>query len=324
MASRNLSLDILRIFACFAVVMIHTAGSPICHGWVERGSSGFYQCMVLDGLSRWSVPVFAMLTGFFLLDPLKELSLKKLLTKYVLRIVCALVVWSLFYAITLHKPLYPFGTQEGHFWYLGMLICLYLTLPVLRIIAANGAVLKYFCIGWFVLMSYKFLGNFAQLPFALTTEIFTDYAGYCLCAYYLKSSSILKNRRSELTIYVLGILGVIVTIVFAVLSGDDDSVFLSYLSPSVILTALALFAFAVKHPVKLGGRGAAFVETLSKCTFGIYLVHVWILIYTLSRIRRFIPQPLPLVLIGVSVAFVAGFFIAWIIKKVPVINKYIV
>lgn len=34
---RNLSIDILRILASIAVIVIHTAGSPVHHHMVEDG-----------------------------------------------------------------------------------------------------------------------------------------------------------------------------------------------------------------------------------------------------------------------------------------------
>ena len=50
---RNLSIDLLRIIACLGVVMIHTAGSPICHGWLSPGESGYNVCLTLHALSRF-------------------------------------------------------------------------------------------------------------------------------------------------------------------------------------------------------------------------------------------------------------------------------
>ena len=55
MNDRNYSLYFLRILACLAVIMIHTAGSPIYHNMVEQGSLWYNECLVMDALSRWSV-----------------------------------------------------------------------------------------------------------------------------------------------------------------------------------------------------------------------------------------------------------------------------
>ena len=63
--NRNYSLDILRILACIGVMVVHTAGGPIIHGWVKPGGWEYAMCVIMDALVRWAVQVFVMLTGFF-------------------------------------------------------------------------------------------------------------------------------------------------------------------------------------------------------------------------------------------------------------------
>ena len=319
---RNLSLDILRILACLAVIMIHTAGSPIVHGFVSPGTLEFNGCLTLDALSRWSVPIFAMLTGFFMLDSAKELSIKKLFSKYILRLFTALVFWSVFYALTLHKSFYPLGSQEGHFWYVSMCVGLYLAMPIMRMIAANERMLSYFCWTWLAIKCYQFIGNFAILPVNLHDVLFVDYVGYCLFAYYLKSFTREKNVR--VGIYTLGIVGVITTILIPVLSHNDDTVFYHYTAPNVIVTAMALFTFFMHHPICLKESWARAITTISKCTFGIYLVHMWVLIQIFFRLHRFIPNSLILCLVCVPIVFLVGGGISLIISKLRFVNKYII
>lgn len=125
--NRNVSLDILRILACIAVITIHTAGSIDLHGFAEPGSFDWIFGETLDALSRWSVPIFAMLTGVFFLNPQKDISLKKLYTENIIRLISVMVFWVIVYSLTLQKIFYPFDKSLcGHFWYLGMTIGLYL------------------------------------------------------------------------------------------------------------------------------------------------------------------------------------------------------
>ena len=196
MKDRNYSLDLLRILACLAVIMIHTAGSPIHHNMVQQGTLYFNECVILSSLSNWSVPVFVMLTGIFMINPHKDISIKSLLSKNLLRIFVSLCFWSLFYAFALNKELLPIGSQEGHFWYLGMVICLYLSLPILRIIAKERKILEYFLVVWFFMMIYKFIGYFIELPiYEFDYLIFVDYIGYCLLGYYLKDINYTNKLR---------------------------------------------------------------------------------------------------------------------------------
>ena len=79
--------DLLRIFATFAVIVMHVAAS----GWSSTPVSSFdWQVYNLyDSLARWAVPVFVMLSGMFLLDPQKDTSTAKIYRKYILRIILA-------------------------------------------------------------------------------------------------------------------------------------------------------------------------------------------------------------------------------------------
>ena len=322
MENRNLSLDILRILACIAVVMIHTSGSPIFHGMVQTGTAWYNECLIMDALSRWAVPIFAMITGYFMLDGRKEISIRTLFTKYLLRLTTALVVWSVFYAITLHKPFYPFGSQEGHFWYLGMCIGLYLALPIMRWITQSRNILAYFCWAWLGIMVYQFIGKFVALPVDLHDVIFVKYVGYCLWAYYLKTLN--WNKARLVSIYALGLVGLLVTILVGIITQDADSVWYDYAAPNVITTATALFVFFANRDIRLNNTLSKIVVNCSQCTFGIYLIHLWVLIQLFFRVHRFIPQPIPLCIICVGATFVIGWAIIWIVKKIPVINKYIV
>ncbi len=331
---RNYSLDLLRIIACLAVVMIHTAGSPILHGMVEEGSRHYLQCIAMDALCRWSVPVFAMLSGFFLLDPQKDVSIGRLFKKYLARIVAALVFWSFFYS--LHFDLktfsinpsgfYPLTTGTSHLWYLMMLIGLYLAIPVMRLIAASPKVLSFFCWAWAAFMLYRFAGKFVTLPIDPGEVIFTDYVGYCLVAYWLKQNLSRKGESKNLAaaIYILGAIGLVGSLAIGLSLGTPDTPFLSYTSPNVIAAAIGLFLLFVRNPLQLSAKWSNAVETCSKCTFGIYLMHVWVLSQFFFRVHRLIPQPIILSVVCVIATFAVSFALTFLIKKIPVAGRYLV
>ena len=322
MQERNVSLDILRIFACMGVIMIHAAGSPEHHHWIEVGTTEWNCCAALDALSRWSVPVFAMLSGFLFLNPQKELPLSKLYGKYIARIVVALIFWSLFYAFTLHSAYYPFGIQEGHFWYLGMCIGLYMAMPIMRYIAQDKSLLSYFCWAWLGCKVYFFLGNYITLPFDLSHLLFVDYVGYCLWAYYL--SSIVLERKYEYMLYGLGILGMAICVSGYIITKDPDSFYGSYVSATSIATSFSLFYLCSHHKFDGGKSINKVIQTISECTFGIYLVHMWMLIQVIFRVHRFVSNSVYTVLISAGMAFIGGLIVTYMLKKIPLVKKWIV
>lgn len=323
---RNLSLDVLRILACMGVIAIHTSGSPIVHRMVESGSVWYTECMVLNALARWSVPVFAMLTGFFLLDPQKKIPLSILFSRYLVRIIVALVFWSFLYALSLHKPLYPPGSQEGHFWYLEMLVGLYLSIPILRMIASKEGLLNYCCLVWIVFMCYAFMENFFVLPIKLGDVLFPKFAGYCLVAYKIKNSlsERTNNHSISVVVYFLGVVGLLITVYAGYGLQNPETPFYSYDAPNVMVTAFAVFLFFVRHPLSHDCVGRGLIEECSRCTFGIYLLHMLVLIQFFFRLHRFIPSPIPLTIVCVSVTFFVAFGVTWLIRKIPYMNRLIV
>lgn len=65
----------LRIAACFAVVLLHVSNGY----WyvVDINSNDFLVMTIYNSFTRFGVPVFFMLSGLFLLDPQKEMTVRK-------------------------------------------------------------------------------------------------------------------------------------------------------------------------------------------------------------------------------------------------------
>jgi hypothetical protein len=69
-------LNGLRVFATFAVIMIHVF-SPINRYFSEVSTGAeLYLCVVLQNLWQWCVPIFVMITGVLFLNPEKTLLRK--------------------------------------------------------------------------------------------------------------------------------------------------------------------------------------------------------------------------------------------------------
>lgn len=67
---RSIKYDLLRITACFAIVLLHVSNSY----WyvVDVDSQEFAAMTVYNSFTRFGVPVFVMLSGLFVLDSEKE------------------------------------------------------------------------------------------------------------------------------------------------------------------------------------------------------------------------------------------------------------
>lgn len=320
---RNYSMDVLRIVACLGVVLHHVTSSMYAMGYVDSGSKEWMFNTALYNFTKWSVPIFVMITGFFFLNPAKELPLKKLYGKYILRLVLSLVFWTWFYAIILqciYVCYYPFGGQDNNFWYIGMCIGLYISMPVLRIVAANDKLLSYSCWIWLFIRFYLYIGKYVEVPIVFTDYVYTGYVGYCLWGYYL--SRLKLDQKQERAMYIVGLVSLVVTVVLPVVS--DGKVSFSFESPGPILISIAMFYFVIKHPVQLSSKATKIISHLSAMTFGIYMVHTFVAIETFTRIHRFIPNVYLLSLASFIVTFVLSYVIILIIKQIPILKKWVV
>ncbi len=329
MEARSYSLDLLRIFACLAVIMIHSSGAPIMFNRVEVGGVWYMEYLTLNVMSRWSVPIFVMLTGFFMINPDKEVTIRQLYSKYILRLFVSLFFWSAFYALFYKTSLFPLGSQEGHLWYVGMILGVYLAIPILRFVAQNQLLLKYFIIVWLAFMCYRFCGDFIELPIDFRGTVFAKYTGYALFGYYLRTiikplSETKHKRWLHVLIYSFGLLGLMSMLVPMVITQGDEIPFYSYTSPGIIAVCTAIFTFFISHPITLPAKLGKWVRHCSSCTYGIYLMHIWFLVQIGNRIHRYIQLPIPWCIICVTIAFVGAYFVTSIIKKIPILNKYIV
>jgi surface polysaccharide O-acyltransferase-like enzyme len=320
---RNYSMDVLRIVACLGVVLHHVTSSMYAMGYVDSGSKEWMFNTALYNFTKWSVPIFVMITGFFFLNPAKELPLKKLYGKYILRLVLSLVFWTWFYAIILqciYVCYYPFGGQDNNFWYIGMCIGLYISMPVLRIVAANDKLLSYSCWIWLFIRFYMYIGKYVEVPIVFTDYVYTGYVGYCLWGYYL--SRLKLNQKQERAVFIVGLVSLVVTVVLPVVS--DGNVGFSFESPGPILISIAMFYFVIKHPVRISIKATKIISHLSAMTFGIYMVHTFVAIETFTRIHRFIPNVYLLSLTSFIVTFVLSYVIILIIKQIPILKKWVV
>ena len=162
--TRNKGIDLTKSIAILCVLFIH-AGSAFYAFPVA--SSAWNTLLAYGSLVRAGVPLFLMCSGALLLNTEKKLSLKRLYTHNLPRILAAMVFWGYTYKLW---HLYEqnafsapalwnafkevlFFNQEFHFYYLHIILLVYILLPVMRVLTASADqnTLKYALLLWFAL-----------------------------------------------------------------------------------------------------------------------------------------------------------------------------
>ena len=283
--------DLLRLAASFGVIVLHLSAQH----WADAGvdTAAWRAFNFYDGLVRWCVPVFAMISGALFLS--RPVSMEKLWRKHVARIALAFIFWSALYAAvsalrygaSLGGFLSEFVRGHYHLWFLFMIAGLYMLVPLLQPIAQSERLLRYF-----LLLSFFFAYLLPELAalIALVTNragaslqavlAFVDlrfvmgYPSYFLLGYALNRRTI--GRREELAIYALGAAGFVFTVAatraVSLRMAAPFGQFYGPFSVNVLLSAIAVFTFFKQHPVPDGALRRA-IRRLSGGSFGAYLIH---------------------------------------------------
>ena len=275
-------LDVLKIIATLGVICIHTSSKEL---YTEFISYNWYLSAIFDGFARWSVPIFVMVSGALFLNPQKEISTKRLITKNISRLLIIYLLWWILYSVlntvwglifdntfvfTIKKPSY-------HLWFLPMLIGVYFLIPILREIATNKKLTLYYLTIWFIYISggFAFTKDIPQISGLFSINSIIGYSGYFLLGYFISTYSI--SKKQSRIIYLLGFLGLLMTILGCILHsiylGETCFKFFEYLSPNTILVSTALFVFIKEKSIILSHRGLNFINNIRKDLFGIYLIH---------------------------------------------------
>ena len=211
---RQVFLDVLRVTATIAVVMMHTV-SGVLYGYFdmngyERRIKAFRA--IIDATS-WSVPIFLIVSGYLLLNPKKRITWKDTFLKYCRRIILVLILFGIPYAVlelvgylhTFEWWMIPRGIKNtamgrswSHMWYCYLILILYLVTPLLKWIlqkvpkAAVYAVMAILALGVSILPYIEVLFVW---PRFLAIPDQGIYLFYFLCGYLWSVSEHRPNKK---------------------------------------------------------------------------------------------------------------------------------
>ena len=340
---RDAAADFLKAFAIVGVLLIHASTDGYQN---PMGSFDWYAALFWGSVSRASVPIFLMVSGALMLDPGRELSLKKLWTRSLPRLLLALLFWA--FAYQLYRLVFFAGGvtvpgllqavkdtllfhHEFHLYYLHIMLLVYALLPLTRLAAAHAGrrTMEYLLLLWVLLgVLYPTFKTF--WPFTLLYGIPTQYAlnltyasvGYGLLGWYLRQYA--RSWKAWLAVAAAGFALVYGgTVGTSLAQGALNARPLEGASPGVALLAAgvcgAAFAALRDRPPL---RGTVF---LSKASFCVYLVHVFFL-YLLKSLGLWANAGPCALFVPLTAAAILGCsLLVWLVlSRVPWVRRWLI
>ena len=341
---RNRSYEHMRSIACLAIVLMHMMNiseilyrSSISHTEDSVSMLIVYLCM-------WAVPLFVMVTGALLLDPGKNITIKAIYTRYVARIIGALLLFGLvfrfvdmwmngetFSLTVITNGLYKIytGTSWSHLWYLYMLIGLYVLLPVYRRVSAgcDRKELLYLLGAYAFFISILPLTDIFGADSAFHLQTSAIYLLYFFAGYMIKSGQLVIKKPVAALMLVLSV--ACMAAVWVIRNKYDiaglDQVLGNYSSPVVVVMAVSIFALMFKNEtVERSGALAKFIALFDRSSFGIYLIHMIFLRVFLRHMQINPYAQGVLIFAGVYLAtLVLSFVIVVVLHFIPGLRKLV-
>lgn len=307
--------DWIRVIACLMVMLVHA--SENFYGADASGLAGnmsmlaneanrFWVAFFDGGLGRTSVPLFMTVSAFLLVPMRPGVSMRDFYKRRFKRIMPPFIIFSILYCLLpllwegmeweqsmqdLRMLPFNFPSMAGHLWFMYPLISLYLIIPVVspwleKSTARDERTFLYlFCLSTFMPWIHRFVspeiwGECFWNGFGMLWYV-SGYLGYLVLAHYIRFHLTWGNSKrrwigsmcflagSAFTAWSFwwkGVPGIRIETPMLEWSWE-------FCTPNVLLATFGIFLLFTT----ISCRTPRWVTTLSKMTFGMYLMHMFFL-----------------------------------------------
>lgn len=288
----NPSLDIIRIVACFFVIMIHVATH-----FFSNFSPVWPIALVYDAMARVAVPIFFMITGYLLLD-IKILSLGNFYTKRFTKIIVPFIITCIIYYFLRYRQyslvdyiIYISNNYvDYHLWYIYTLIGIYLSLPFFIYILCDNKNITYAFLYFFIWLMFYLLPNQFIMYYNIKCDYFSrfnlgffgGYMGYVVCGIIIKKINTFINKKYALFLYILStVLIIALTYKYSYRVNKPSELFFVEFTPLIFIQSTSLFILLLNMDVT--PRFNKILYIIADKTYWIYLIHILVLGFIFSK-----------------------------------------
>lgn len=326
-------IDNLRVFACFLVLLTHSAmpaKNPITEG---------FWLFSLSFIGSPSSELFLALSGTVLL-PVNS-GMKNFYKKRFTKLIPPVIFWSIvgmfsyipLKGYSLHESLMsiafiPLKPVIGVYWFIYVMVGLYLFAPIISAFLKTSTKrqLEFFILLWAVTLFMPWLygileGNFDQNgSHYWMLNYFGGFLGYWVLGFFLSKYPVKISWNPRWIFLLLLTLIYPLSILIMKLRDINVSPYMDNLQlGSAVLVALL---YTIFQNIKLPSNFQAFLTSIAKFSFGIYLIHYYTRdffwkIFDNSSIPTF-PRTFMIAALMMGICWC----IVWIVSKLPY-GKYL-
>lgn len=318
----ELNIHILRIVASIMVVFIHTCAVSI------NQAETWNALNLYDSISRCSVPVFFMISGYLMLG--KGYETMPFYRKRFIRILPPFVFFSaLFFVLSgngynIFTFLSRFLNDKiySHFWFMYILAGIYILFPFINGMWKNITKKdKNILVAIFFIISVL---SITKYNLASLLGLHVSCIWFFILGGWLRDIKL--NRALCLSAYLISSVCIfILTYRIYIESGQFSQKYYSYTHPLVVIQAISIFSFINSINTGTGLRPAwrGILKELSVLSLGVYLIHPVFIIgldkfgYTNSYINPLIAIPAKALL-----CYGASLFSIYIMSRIRVLRYF--
>lgn len=327
-SNREIYIDELRVLATFCVIVLHCY-APYFEDSSIYATRTWWGVNIIDAFTRWGVPIFFMISGKLLLNYSREENIKNFLRRRMYKVLLPFIMWSFVYYIdsvlttNVNFNIVNFiknllsNKISYHLWFVYTIIGIYLCVPIIREHSKikNDNKLWYFFSIIFVTTSvFPIISKILGVWVIVAVPIFNGYLGWFLYGYLLDRIEFNKNNRK--IIYISSVIAGLISVIGTYKLSNYlkiDSFFNGGYQVNTYIITTGVFLFSKYDIPRVKGELLRkLLQSLSKLSYGVYLIHA--LILTKLQIILVFNKPYIAIIVYSILVFIISYTIMFIFK----------
>lgn len=297
---RNYGIDLLRIVSMVMIVVLHVLGKGGILNSAKPLSAGYETAWFLEIASYCAVNCYALISGYVGINSKFKYSNIAYIWLQVAFYTVSITVAAVIFLPNIAKReilIAFFPVTQKYYWYFTAYFCIYFFTPLFNKMISGLSVKQ------LKVIAVTMLVIFSVIPIICRNDLFFTNGGYSstwLALLYILGGIIRKcnilEKCKPYKLILLYLLFVTVTwgtkfsiarfVLYTGFKKDFSSGLVNYISPTIVLAAIALLIGFSR--LKIGRIGAKIIGVLAPASFGVYLIHVHKYVWSGVMHNRFV------------------------------------